>query len=60
MVAQMNNDFNKRVTELSDWLLRIRARYEPMNGFTECATLLHEQLAYIDSLEIQLRKAQEK
>ncbi len=56
----MKNDFNKRVTELSDWILRIRARHEPMNGFTECANLLHEQLAYIDYLELELRKAQEK
>lgn len=55
----MNNDFNNRVTKLADWLLRIRARYEPMNGFTEAANLLHEQQAYIDSLEYQLRKAQE-
>lgn len=44
-----------RVTRLADWLLRIRARYEPMNGFTECANLLHEQQAYIESLEYQLK-----
>ena len=47
---------NARVTRLSDWLLRIRARYEPMNGFTDCANLLHEQQAYIDSLEYQLKE----
>ena len=47
---------NARVTRLADWLLRIRARYEPMNGFTDCANLLHEQQAYIESLEYQLAK----
>ena len=46
---------NAQVTRLADWLLRIRARYEPMNGFTECANLLHEQQAYIESLEYQLK-----
>jgi hypothetical protein len=46
---------NAQVTRLADWLLRIRARYEPMNGFTECANLLHEQQAYIESLEHQLK-----
>ena len=49
-------EMNARVTRLADWLLRIRARYEPMNGFTECATLLHEQQAYIESLEYQLKE----
>ena len=47
---------NARVTRLADWLLRIRARYEPMNGFTDCANLLHEQQAYIESLEYQLKE----
>ena len=50
-----------RVTRLADWLLRIRARYEPMNGFTESAGLLHELLAKTESLEAEvaiLRKAQ--
>jgi len=52
-----------RVTRLADWLLRVRARYEPMNGFTESAGLLHELLAKTESLEAEiaiLRKAQEK
>ena len=50
------NDYNQRVTRLADWLLRIRARYEPMNGFSETAGLLHELLARIESLEYQLDK----
>lgn len=52
-----------RVTRLSDWLLRIRARYEPMNGFTESACLMHELLAKINSLEAEitaLQKVREK
>ena len=50
-----------RVTKLSDWLLRVHARYEPMNGFTETAGLLHELLARVESLEAQLlKKASEK
>ena len=55
--AKLSNkakEMNRRVTRLADWLLRIHARYESMNGFTECATLLHEQQAYIESLEYQL------
>jgi len=55
--AKLSNkakEMNRRVTRLGDWLLRIHARYESMNGFTECATLLHEQQAYIESLEYQL------
>lgn len=47
-------EMNRRVTRLADWLLRIHARYESMNGFTETASLLHEQQAYIESLEFQL------
>ena len=43
-----------RVTRLADWLLRIRARYEPMNGFTESAGLLHELLAKTESLEAEI------
>jgi hypothetical protein len=57
--AELSNkakEMNRRVTRLADWLLRIHARYESMNGFTECATLLHEQQAYIESLEYQLEK----
>ena len=54
MMSLKAKEFNKRVTRLADWLLRIRARYESMNGFTECANLLHEQQAYIESLEYQL------
>ena len=50
-------EMNRRVTRLADWLLRIHARYESMNGFTECATLLHEQQAYIESLEYQLSES---
>lgn len=50
------NDYNQRVTRLADWLLRIRARYEPMNGFSEAAGLLHELLALNESLEYQLDK----
>lgn len=55
--AKLSNkakEMNRRVTRLADWLLRIHARYESMNGFTESATLLHEQQAYIESLEYQL------
>ena len=57
--AELSNkakEMNRRVTSLADWLLRIHARYESMNGFTQCATLLHEQQAYIESLEYQLAK----
>lgn len=60
MKTKQQKEFSERVTRLADWQLRIRARYEPMNGFSETAGLMHEMLAYIDFLEHQLKKASEK
>jgi hypothetical protein len=58
-MSEKLKEFSKRVTRLADWQLRIRARYETMNGFSETAGLLHEMLAYMDSLEYQLKKLKE-
>lgn len=54
--SEIAKEFNRRVTRLADWQLRIRARYETMNGFSQTAALMHELMAYIDSLEYQLTR----